>query len=428
MLNRTTPFDPKLKKRQQNTNNGDEQQKPNSDADEKQNEQPHPRPQFSASSSSSSDSSEHEIENKKEQEEIMQLPLHEVKIPDWSPPRPPRSRILSYHNNPQRYRRIEPIVEDPDDDRPDFQQIHLPTFQPDYQSNYQQTYQPDFQQIYPEERYFAEQQSNQQWQYDMPTSITVKNRRNGNHWEHFQQTSFNQPEIHRKQQNDRLNYNLRYQANENDLVDKQNERENRCQLARIERNDRQNNRNAQIRMAEIDRDDKQRARAHELQIAKVNTFDKRVNATLAIQDQMHQHSLERMNAMQNMVNVRNPISNGVHARQIVRAANDAQLELGTNTLLFSMSQPFLEAGYRAAGYDKSYLFTGVKDFDYTKNKFTVNFESNQHKPITLTSTGYVSVLKSDLLPHVLLVRMHHFHNIDNDRCPLCPCCSRCLIE
>lgn len=95
-----------------------------------------------------------------------------------------------------------------------------------------------------------------------------------------------------------------------------------------------------------------------------------------------------------------------------------------------MSQPFLETRYRPAGYDKSYLFTGVKDFDYIKNKFTVNFENNQHKPITLTSTGYVSVLKSDLLPHVLLVRMHHFHNIciDDDRCPLCPFCSKCLIE
>lgn len=99
----------------------------------------------------------------------------------------------------------------------------------------------------------------------MPTSLTVKNCRNGNHWEHYQQTSFNQPEIHRKQQNDILNYNLRYQANENDFADKQNERENRCQLARIERNDRQNNRLAQIGMAEIDSDDKQRARNHELQ-------------------------------------------------------------------------------------------------------------------------------------------------------------------
>lgn len=161
MFNRTTPFDPKLKKRQQ---------KPNSD-DEKQNEQPeqplyrsfqpHPRPQFS-SSSSSSDSSEHELEDEsnelhvedkeqpEEQEEIVQLPLHEVKIPDWSPP---RSRIFSYHHNPQRYRRIEPIVEDPDDYRP-----YQPTFQPGCQQTYQHdfqqihlpTFQPDFQQIHPE--------------------------------------------------------------------------------------------------------------------------------------------------------------------------------------------------------------------------------------------------------------------------------------
>ena len=120
----------------------------------------------------------------------------------------------------------------------------------------------------------------------------VRNRRNGNQWEHT--TYENQPflpEVQRQERNDERNYQLQLQTLEQQNNDRQNERTNNYQLALLTNDDRQNQRN------------------HELAMHRIANVNQITNARIAEGDALLQRQFTRRQAYINNPNVRYPVKN-----------------------------------------------------------------------------------------------------------------------
>lgn len=262
-----------------------------------------------------------------------------------------------------------------------------------------------------------------------PTSSVVRNRRNGDNWEHYEQTTYNGPEIQRNQQNDLLRYQFAYQNGQNQLADRQSNRTAQYNLSVLDSQNRQNELQSQYEIAKLNKEDRQNERQHAERMTNLQNYQQRVNASLAIREQTHRQSLERQAALQNKIAIRNPHSNESYAEQIQKAAEEVDFNLNGNLLRFYESQPFLERYYLSCCYDKSFLFAGVSHYTYINNKLTVYFEGNQHAPIRIRAPGYFTFVECVSYPHVLLARMHNTKSFDgNNKCPWCPCPSHCEIE
>ena len=243
----------------------------------------------------------------------------------------------------------------------------------------------------------------------------VRNRRNGNQWEHT--TYENQPflpEVQRQERNDERNYQLQLQTLEQQNNDRQNERTNNYQLALLTNDDRQNQRN------------------HELAMHRIANVNQITNARIAEGDALLQRQFARRQAYINNPKVRHPVKNEQLAAQIKKVADLIEYDIDdSNPRDVFISNEIVEPDLRQNLYSHTIFLAGVEDYDLRDSYLKIIFTDNRIKPITYKCTNgrYYKVIKSTNYPHLMLVRVfiipatYRDEGIISKICPPCPKCT-----
>ena len=243
----------------------------------------------------------------------------------------------------------------------------------------------------------------------------VRNRRNGNQWEHttYESQPF-LPEVQRQERNDERNYQLQLQTLEQQNNDRQNERKNNYQLALLTNDDRQNQRN------------------HELAMHRIANVNQITNARIAEGDALLQRQFARRQAYINNPKVRHPVKNEQLAAQIKKVADLIEYDIDdSNPRDVFISNEIVEPDLRQNLYSHTIFLAGVEDYDLRDSYLKIIFTDNRIKPITYKCTNgrYYKVIKSTNYPHLMLVRVfiipatYRDEGIISKICPPCPKCT-----
>ncbi len=243
----------------------------------------------------------------------------------------------------------------------------------------------------------------------------VRNRRNGNQWEHTTyETQPFLPEVQRQERNDERNYQLQLQTLEQQNNDRQNERTNNYQLALLTNDDRQNQRN------------------HELAMHRIANVNQITNARIAEGDALLQRQFARRQAYINNPKVRHPVKNEQLAAQIKKVADLIEYDIDdSNPRDVFISNEIVEPDLRQNLYSHTIFLAGVEDYDLRDSYLKIIFTDNRIKPITYKCTNgrYYKVIKSTNYPHLMLVRVfiipatYRDEGIISKICPPCPKCT-----